>query len=482
MTPTMDAPAATGGEADVFTEIGDALSSGALNVDESPAPTQDAAATEALPPADTPPGEAPTPPPGPGTPPPDTPPGESAYQLTPDGKAYVVPKQDWGTFTGAKQYAEAVQQRFPTTNDAEVGFLEASDFRGMRTDFLHGTDADMDAVIKFWSNGGQDPSIPGYDANLAARFQERFVTMAGRMPEVLKSVSPQAYDQFAAKIIQDRLISSGMNPQQAQQTITDLNTQAQISSAYDKASREGNLDDPNDPLVLAAQRLDYSITGTYRTNDPALQKQWGVTGINRPVVQQPTEPKLSARETELQQREETMLTRDWTHFNTTMMDGPKWKQFHDEVDKVLAPAKDKYDPDTFADIREGVIRRTLEAIKKDGEWVRNHDNERRALENSYKLAWKSQQPADSLKQRIQVYQNDFMSRVRRQVPAIAQSRLNNVTATQVAATKQSPTRAQNGQFTKPAEQQPAPATRKPAPNGSYSIHEDPEFKAAFQPQ
>ena len=57
------------------------------------------------------------------------------------------------------------------------------------------------------------------------------------------------------------------------------------------------------------------------------------------------------RQTDLDKRESFLLKRDFDGFNQTQLDGPKWTQFHSEIDKALAPVKDKYAPQVYDGIR-----------------------------------------------------------------------------------------------------------------------------------
>jgi hypothetical protein len=419
-----DAGAAdTSFEADLASAVSGAVESVPLEQPAAPAKAE----------GEQPPGEAPTqPPPSPepeSPPPPGEAPSGIAYPLTEDGKAYLVPKTEMGTLTGLKQYADTVQNRFPTANDAEAAYLASSDFRAIQADFLSG---DVEHVLNFFA--GKDHTDP----NASAQYRQSFMRMAEKMPEVLKGVDTQAYSR-----LQDGFI------------------QARIEAGYQHAAETGTAED-----LLAAQRLDWDITGQYKTelpkHDPAKVEQ----------------DRMAQRAKEVEQRETALMDRDWKSFNQNSLEGPKWQQFHAEIDKVLAPIKAKYDPIVFDSVKERIAKATIDKLQSDFEWARTHENERKSLQAGYQQLWKEQKPSDGLKPRIQAYTTDFMARVRRQLPAIAAPLLSKATASQNAvaqpqpkpASPQTPVpRAPNGQFQSPKPQE-----------GRYDIFSDPEFTSAFK--
>lgn len=389
-----------------------------------------------------PPGEGGNGPSLPTSPPVETPPGEgpSSYKLTPDGSAYLVPKAELPTITGLRTYAETVQNRFPTTNDAELGYLESSDFRAMRSDFLNPDgknpqgENNLDGMLSYWAGKAHsDPAV-------AAQFRDSFVKMAERIPETLKSINPEAHAKLGDSIVS-----------------------ARIESAYARAAETG---DPED--LLAAQRMDWGQTGRYKTELPKHDPQKAEMD------------RIAQERLQVDQRTAQLLNRDWTSFNKGSLEGPKWQQFNAEIDKTLAPVKGKYDPEVFDALRERISKQMLTKIQEDFEWARNHGNDLTMLKSNYEQLWKAQKPADGLKPRIQTYTNDFMARVRRHLPSIAAPLLNKATASAVAAPQPKPPagspqqpapRAANGQF-----QQPQKART------FYNVHEDPEFTSAFNVQ
>lgn len=412
-------------EADLASAVGEAVSSVPLQDEATPPPAAEAETP--------PPGEAPTTPPP--TPEPESAPpaGEAptgvTYQLSPDGTSYLVPKADMGTLNGVKQYAEAVQNRFPTASDAESAYLVSSDFRAIQSDFLSG---DVHHVLNYFA--GKDHSDP----TTAAQYRQSFAQMAQKMPDVLKGVDEQAYSKMGDGFVQQR-----------------------IDAAYQRATESGDAED-----LLAAQRLDWGVSGKYKTELPK----------HDPIKAE--QERQDAARKEFEQRETGLMDRDWKSFNQNTLEGPKWQQFHSEIDKALAPIKAKYDPIVFDSVKDKIANSVIDKLKNDFEWARTHENERKALEANYRQLWKGQKPADGLKPRIQAYTNDFMARVRRQLPAIAAPLLSKATASQNAVAQPPPKpaappttpvqRAANGQFVpKPQE-------------GRYDIFSDPDFTSAFK--
>lgn len=369
----------------------------------------------------------------PATPPAAAPPAEAGqYKLAPDGSSYLVPKAELPALTGMKQYAEKVQERFPTTNDAELGYLESSDFRAIRSDFLSGDDANLDAVLGYWA--GRDSKDPQEQA----QFRESFARMAARMPETLKNVNPDAYQKLGDSFVNSR-----------------------IESAYARATETG---DPED--LLAAQRLDWGHTGRYKTELPKHDPQAAAAA------------KIAADSKALEQRTAATLNRDWASFNKTSLEGPKWQAFNAEIDKALAPVKDSYDATVFNALRDHIGKALTAKMQEDYEWARNHGNDLNSLQAAYKQRWNQQKNADDLKPSIQTYTNDFMARVRRHLPSIAAPILSKAPAKQAGANpKAAPPanpqppveRAANGQF-------------QPQKGKFYDLNSDPDFTAAFKVQ
>lgn len=425
MTPTEVAAPADSGGGDVYAELGTILNEAAESIGTEEAPSEPArAAAPEAPTAETP---APA-----QDAPAETATGDQPYQLTEDGNGYIVPKAELATINGMKQYADQVQAHFPTAQDAEIAHKGFSDFKAIMTDYLHG---DVEGVLKFWA--GDFATDPNY----RAESQQAFTRMAEKIPDVLKSINPEAHGKFTENLIQSR-----------------------VDAAYQRAAESGDKED-----LLAAQRLDWGLTGQYKTDLPK----------HDPM--QAERDRLTAQARENETREKALVDRDWTSFNKSTLDGPKWGQFNSEIDKTLAPVKDKFDPIVFEALRDRVSKSLIENLQKDFEFSRNHENERRTLESAYRSLWKQRQSAESLKPRIQAYTNDFMARVRRHLPSIAAPLINKTTASPAVAGQPKPPatppkqpntpRAANGQF----QQQ-----NKPQEKQFYNIHEDPEFLSAFK--
>ena len=383
-------------------------------VAETPAPTEQTAPT----------GAAPTDPAAP---------ADTSYQLTPDGTGYVVPKAEFPLLSGAKQYAEKVQERFPTIQDAEVAYLQSSDHNAMMTDFLHGETADVDAMLSHLAGANAT------DPQFRSQSQQAFTRMAERLPEVLKQVNPEAYAKHVNNMFQ-----------------------VEVQAAYEKAAQTG---DPKD--LLRAQSIEWGKTGRYQIELPKVDPAKAASDAQ------------AAREASIAQRETQLLDRDWSNFNRGTVEGPKWQQFNAAIDAALAPVKAKYTPEIFSAVRDRIASQINDKLKADFDWARMHGNERKVIEASYKQAWKSNQSVDGLNPRIQAYNNDFMARVRRHLPSIAAPILNSATASAVASQKapqpaappnQPAARAANGQF----------QAQTPQTGRSYDFSEDPEWQAAFR--
>lgn len=434
MTAAPEAPAI---DTSMESELGAALSSAAESaMSDAPAeaPVGDAAAppqVEAAAPLD-PAAPAPTP---------AAAPAAEPYKLTEDGAAYMVPKAELPTLTAHKQYAESVQNRFPTVNDAELGYLESSDFRTMRSDYLNGEQGDIDAVLGYWA--GQDHTDP----NLKAQFQQSFAKMAERLPQTLQKVNPQAYTKLSVGIIQ-----------------------AHVAALYGRAVQTGNADD-----LLAAQRFEWGMANADqgRLLDPERYN----TG--KPSPAKSTPDPLTGREQELQTREAQLLDRDWASFNKTSLDGPKWTGFYAEIDKALAPVKTQYQPVVFEALRDKIGKELIGKLQQDRAWASRHESERRAVQSAFSHLWKQRGSPDQLKAtHIQPYTNDFMAQVRRLLPSIAQPLLNTAAAQppspatppKPAQAATVPPRAPNGQF----------APQKQERQAGYDLQSDPEFTSMFR--
>lgn len=356
---------------------------------------------------------------------------DSPYQLAPDGNSYLVPKDQLPILNSFKQYAEKTQEWFPSIQDAEVAYKQSSDFGALMQDFTSGGPAETGNVLKFLS--GEFASDP----QIRQQSQQAFARLAEQMPSVLKNINPEAHSKLAATFFQ-----------------------AEVEGAYARAAQTG---DPKD--LLAAQRLDWGKTGRYKTELPKIDPAKAAAD------------QLAQQQAQFEQRQTQALTRDWNSFNKTEVDGPKWQQFGAELDRVLAPVKGKFTPAIYEAVKENISKQVNDKLQNDFEWARTHGNQRKAIESGYRDAWKTQQPADRLKPSIQAYNNDFMTRVRRYLPAVAAGLINEATNTavqpkpQAAPPNQPAARAANGQFQQ---------TQKPEAGKRYSFSEDPEWDAAFR--
>ncbi len=375
-------------------------------------------------PAETPGGEAPTSEAQPAQT------GDDPFPLSEDGQNYIVPKAEIATYNGMKQYVDAVQGRFPTAQDAEISYLQSSDFRAAQADFTSGVPQNIDAFLNHWA--GNDFT----DSSARAQYQQSFSLMAERLPTILQQVNPQAYEQFAVK------------------SVSPL-----IESLYMRAAQEQNPESQK-ALMTQAQYLEWGATGKYRTELPKYDPQAEAQKAEQ------------ARMSSVEQRENQLLNRDWQSFNTQSFEGARGQMIDAELDKVLGPAKGKFTPEVFRGIRESAKRDAITAVEKDGEFVRNHLNERAAITREYQWLWKAQQPASALKPRIDAYINDFAVRYRRALQSAAAPIIKGATAKAVTPTQQQ-SRTQARPQSQPSP--PPPTQRK----GPYSLEDDPEWKKAW---
>lgn len=348
---------------------------------------------------------------------------ETGYALSEDGNSYIIPKADFGTLGGYKDYATKVQAMFPTANDAEIARFQASDYRGIRGDFLNGDENSIGNVLSYFAGQHQ-----GLSPEEKQQFQASFSAMIPRGVDMLKTVNPEAYAN----------VSNGIS-------------QSIISDAYAKAAETGSQDD-----LRIAQSIDWYHTGQYKTELP---KEDPVQ-----IAALASQKAFEAQQADLQKRETAAYDRDFTSFNTTQMDGPKWSALTTEIERTLAPVKDKYEPAMFKAVQRQVSEDIQANLKADYEWSRDHNIDRNTIVKAYQNAWKNNQSAQFLKPKLQAYQNDFMARVRRDLPSIAASYLGKATASAVAKAaprtasapppSQAATRASNGQFQKPPAPEP----------------------------
>jgi hypothetical protein len=349
------------------------------------------------------------------------------YPLGPDG-SYAVPKADFNHLQGVKQYAEAVQQRFPTAQDAEVAYMEASDFRAILSDIQHGGEPEIDAVMQFLA--GQNSQDPYTRQAMQAGFER----MASRMPAMLQKVNPQAHQKLIEGAIQSK-----------------------VEDLYKRAAETG---DPKD--LQRAQHFDWGFSERYKTE------------LQKVDPQQAELDRIAQERQQMETMRGDMLQRDWTNYNRTAVDGPKWTQFNAEIDKILAPVKASYDEIVFNALRKDIADQVLNKVGADYEFSRRHQGERKEIEKAFQSAWTNRQPLDAIKPRVDAYTANFLARVRQHVSPIAKPLIEKAAVSKPAArpatpqqSPQKPTqRAANGQF------QPQ--------NHAVKLKEDPEFSAMFQ--
>lgn len=345
-------------------------------------------------------------------------PAASPYQLSADGNFYQVPKGELPQFQNAHKFHQAVSQIFQTPQEAQSASLQAADHRIMSNDWASGSDESLQRFINHFA--GHDHSA---NPQMQQRFQQSFSRMATMLPETLKQVNPQAYESMGAAIVTGR-----------------------IEAAYQKAATTGNAED-----FKSAQEMDYGFTGQYKQDLSQVQKQT---------------PQMSAeaqRMKEFESREANALKRDIGDFNQSAVEGPKFKQFGDMLDKTLAKIKGNYPEEAFNDLKAGIHRELIDTMKNQPDsWWTEHTQEWQRLMDDYRQVWKTGGDVKFLQPRVQSYAQSFVSRAQRLLPSIAQKRIGAATQAQA--------RTRTGQYAAPQPQtgQPAPAAAQQPSNGRIS--------------
>jgi hypothetical protein len=349
------------------------------------------------------------------------------YAVDPQGN-YIVPKHELPQLQAAKTYAEAVQQKFPTAQDAEVAYAQSSDFQAMMNDMQYGADADVDAMLQFLSGAN------AADPQTKASMQSGFERMATRASNMLQKLNPQAFDKHVQGLVQGN-----------------------IDALYQRWQQTGNEEDK-----LAYQRASWGHTGQYKTEmtpiDPMQQAQ----------------EQLVRQQQSLQAHESQLLERDWTSYNRNSVDGPRWEQFNAEIDTMLKPIKAAYAPEVFGALRDNIASQVLDKMKNDFEFSRTQSISRTQIQKGYEQLWRNRQPADSLKPRIDSYQANFMARARQILPSVAKPLIDKAAAPRAAA---------QSKIAPPPRSPQQPPTSYAA-NGQPQRHvrklaEDPEFASLF---
>jgi hypothetical protein len=338
--------------------------------------------------------------------------GESEYQLAEDGQHYLVPKDQLGVFQTNKEYLAKVQEAFPTIADAEAARGLASNWNQMRQDFLYNGDQGLEKMLAYLSGKNVDPSYP----EVRQQFEQGFIRMASKVPEMLESMAPEAHREVLGKLI---------GPY--------------IEGAYQHAAETG------DPAALkAAQNVDWYFTGQYKAEAPKFDPN-----AARLQEQQAREQELSAREAEIR-------THEWNTVNQANIEGAKARDFNAELDRALSTFKDRYDSDRFAFIRKEIAAGLVQKLGEDRIWATDHSNQFVMLKKSFETGWKPGKQVNL--QAANAWKNDFMGRVRRYLPSIVEKVLKGAPPKAAAprttktpptpARPNAPARAQNGQYTR----------------------------------
>ena len=349
---------------------------------------------------------------------PATPPQPGAvkepYQLTQDGKHYMVPKAELANLSTVRQYWDGVSKFFQTPEQAQNAYSLSSDLQMMQNDWLNGSDASIDAMLNHWAgaNYADNPVMQ-------QRFQSSFARMAERAPALLKQVNPTAYRAMLGNIAKfngavgaDGQIQWGDAISPASGLALDL-----VNQGYEQAAQSGNALD-----FRRAQELDFAITGTYKNELPKLDPQ---------AEQRAKFEREQATFRAQQSRMEASATNTWSAQN---VEGLKFNLLHKEIDNILSPWKAKSNvSDTFYnDIKAGILRDLVgeqngvlggKIAAMDPEWAVLHEQEFRALVNEFRQGWQNDPHGQRLQARVQPYVQSFLSRAKRLIPALAKARI-----------------------------------------------------------
>ena len=443
MSTALATPAASGfdggggGSMDTYTELGETLGAVANEIDS--ASTVDTPGGEAggdssqpySPVEDAPGGESPT----------NTETGlvkaEGPFPVTEDGSSYIVPKTEFADYNGLREYANSVQSHFPTVQDAQFAYDEATDFRNIKYDFESGSPELIDNAIRYWTGAhAQDPYM-------RQRFQQSFAVMAQRIPQFLQQINPQAHQHLQRSMAQPLIEQAYMRAAQI------------VDPAEQKAAFQ------------AAQGFDWSVNGKYKTELPKYDPNAEARAAQQRAEQQ--------RQQSIAQREQQLLQRDFTSFDGAVLDGPMIGQVNAEIDKQLAPIKAKTDESEFGQIRNAVLNELTAKLKSDQNWWELHLQEWKSMKAAFEQCWKTgQDPRAMLGQRAQYYINDLMVRARRVIPSIAAPQIQKFTNRKVTQPNPSNTTA------RPRTQTPPNAAPEKNGNENLRTRDDPEFSRLFK--
>lgn len=410
---------------------------------------------------DIPGGEAPTSPETPGSPMPETPGGEgtSSYTLTEDGSSYLVPKSELPTLNGFKQYATEVQSIYPTVNDAKTAYQDAVDMRRMTTDFAHGTPEDLNAFLNYFA--GTD--FAQSDPNMAAAFKDAFIRMVPQAQEVLKNIAPEAAKSMTEGVINQRI-------EQAYETAKQY---------FDYAESTGFPDDMRyaNTMLKQAQWLEWGANGKFRGTYDADKDQSSYDF--KPV--QVAQPEVSPREREFAAREEASFNRDYKNYNDNYVNGPMWKDYFADIDKALAPIKDRFNSEVFDALRENINKKLLNQMNtSDPEWARMNGIQRNTIAAQYKQLWQRGKTSKTMEPLVASYKASVLDRARRLLPSVVKPILETATANAVAnSSKTARTAAPKNN---PGTSRPAPPDQQRLVNGKpkpYRVQDDKEFNDIF---
>ncbi len=334
--------------------------------------------------------------------------GEEPFPLSPDGLSYVVPKASLPELLAARDFHSQVSQFFSSPTEAHSAALQASDMRQMSNDWAIGTPQSIRGFLDYWS--GANATDPG----AKARFSQSLGQMAQMLPDVLSRSNPQAFQALSARVGPQFLASMA-------------------ESAYQHAAQTG---DPAD--LLYAQNLEWTSNGGqgYRANprDPAFQGQNGAVQGQSGAVQASSTPEMrafQAEKTAFEARQSQALNRDLQAFNSEHLEGAKYKALGAKIDKLLEPAKSKFSPVAFEDLKAGVLREINSRLESSPDFWTEHAQHFYQLVQDYKSSWAQGSPAKGLESRIQSYISEFSSRASRDLPSIVQKRLAAATSAKV---------------------------------------------------
>lgn len=333
-------------------------------------------------------------------------PGEP-YPLDPTGKSYLVPKNELPQLQSARQFHQEVSKYFSNPEEAQTAYLQASDLRTMQNDWNYGSPETIEAVISHWAGKNQQ------NPQVRQRFENSFVKMSSKVPEMLKSINPEAYKGLVDSMV----------------------TQA-ISLEYEKAAKTGNPED-----FKRAQELDWGKTGTYKKE------------LQKPDPQAEQRTRDEQKREDFDKRQNVALKRDVDAYNNEHVEGAKFNQLNSMIDKILGPVKDRYGDVAYTDLKEGIKRELFTSLKSQSEFWREHEQTWAQLMEDYRTTWRNGQSPSSLDPRVKSFVSSFISQAKRALPAIAQKRVNGTTAVRL----QQPARGPDGKFQASSARSPQPA-------------------------